>query len=67
MNDPTYIKAEINLKPEWKLAFWLSEIDNDNAPIGWGKYILLARFLNGKFDLDLNRLDDPNLWHKNRI
>lgn len=51
MNDPTYIRSEIESNPVWKLAFWMSEIDNDNAPIGWNKYIILARFLLDKFEL----------------
>jgi hypothetical protein len=42
MSDPTYVKSEIDANPTWKLAFELSEIDNDNAPIGWFKYIHLA-------------------------
>ena len=45
MNDPTYIKAQINANPEWKLAWIFSEIDNDNAPIGWFKYIHLAKYV----------------------
>jgi len=45
MNDPTYIKTEIEANSVWKLAFRISEFDNDNAPIGWGKYIPLARWL----------------------
>jgi len=39
MSDPTYIKDEIDANPIWKAAFIMSEIMNDNAPIGWGKYI----------------------------
>ena len=42
MTDPTYIKAEIEKNPVWELAFFLSEVKNDNAPIGWSKYIGLA-------------------------
>jgi hypothetical protein len=49
--DPTYVKTEIEANPEWKLAHWMSEIDNDNAPIGWGRYIPLARAILAKFDL----------------
>lgn len=51
IQDPTYIKSEIETNPVWALAFWLSEIDNANAPIGWGKYILMARALLTKYDL----------------
>lgn len=42
MNDPTYDTKLINAKPEWKIAFMLSELFNDNAPIGWSKYIPAA-------------------------
>lgn len=51
MNDPTYAAEEIEANPEWKLAFFLSEIDNDNAPIGWGRYRSMARALLARFDL----------------
>ena len=51
MNDPTYILEDINKNPIWKLAFWLSEIDNDNAPIGWGHYIPMASMILNKFEL----------------
>lgn len=37
MNDPTYERDKINANPVWELAFSLSEIENDNAPIGWGQ------------------------------
>lgn len=40
--DPTYDRQEIDAKPEWKIAFILSEIWNDNAPIGWAKFIPAA-------------------------
>ena len=33
--DPTYVKEEIEANPEWHVAWVLSEILNDNAPIGW--------------------------------
>lgn len=39
MKDPTYIKSEIDKNPVWKKAFELSEVKNDNAPIGWSFYI----------------------------
>lgn len=42
MNDPTYVKSEIEANPTWRLAFFISEIDNDTAPIGWGRYISIA-------------------------
>lgn len=45
MKDPTYIKDEIIQDPEWELAFTLSEMQNNNAPIGWSEYLPLARAL----------------------
>lgn len=51
IQDPTYIKLEIEAKPNWKLAFELSEIDNDNAPIGWFNYIHLANHLISKYNI----------------
>lgn len=40
--DPTYVRAEIEDNPIWRRAFQLSELENDNAPIGWGAYIKRA-------------------------
>lgn len=51
IKDPTYIKSDIDANPIWKLAWWLSEIDNDNAPIGWSEYINIAYFLSSRFDM----------------
>jgi hypothetical protein len=51
MKDPTYVQAEIDANPEWKLAHRLSEVDNDNAPIGWYRYAPLARWLLRTFDM----------------
>ena len=51
MTDPTYVRAEIDARPEWKLAFRLSEVDNDHAPIGWARYITLAFYLLKTFDM----------------
>lgn len=51
MNDPTYVQAEIDANPIWALAHRLSEIDNDNAPIGWSRYIPIARWLLNTFDM----------------
>lgn len=45
MNDPTYNREEIAKNPEWDLAFVLSEIENDRAPMGWSKYIGTAKCL----------------------
>lgn len=51
MKDPTYVQAEIEANPVWKLAHLMSEMDNDNAPLGWSEYIPLARLLLEKFVL----------------
>ena len=39
MSDPTYVKDEIKANPVWYAAWIWSEIHNDNAPIGWARYI----------------------------
>ena len=51
MNDPTYDRKEIDVNPVWRLAFVLSEIMNDNAPIGWGRYIYPAECLLNHFEI----------------
>jgi hypothetical protein len=51
MEDPTYNKAVIDANPAWALAFSLSEIENDNAPIGWSKYIFTAECLLSNWDI----------------
>lgn len=51
MKDPTYVREEIESNPVWDLAFVLSEIRNDNAPIGWSKYIMDAECLLAAFDI----------------
>jgi hypothetical protein len=51
MSDPTYVKAEIEKNPVWHLAWVLSEIQNDSAPIGWSKYVWVAECLLGSFDM----------------
>ncbi len=51
MSDPTYDQGQIRANPEWDLAFVLSEIENDNAPIGWSRYIGTAKCLLGAFDI----------------
>lgn len=43
--DPTYVRAEIDANPVWQLAFRLSEVHNDHAPLGWSHYIGLADWL----------------------
>ena len=49
--DPTYDKEKINADPVWQLAWSLSEIENDNAPIGWVKYITTARCLLDNYNI----------------
>ena len=49
MSDQTYVKAEIDANPTTALAWRLSEIDNDNAPIGWSKYVPMAVWLRQNF------------------
>lgn len=49
--DPTYDQKAIQAKPAWQLAFSLSEIMNDNAPVGWGKYIFAAECLLDHYDI----------------
>ena len=51
MSDPTYVKAEIDTNPTWRLAWLLSEVDNDNAPIGWFRYIHMAIWLCDCFEM----------------
>jgi hypothetical protein len=50
IDDPTYDRERIDRDPVWKLAFWMSEIDNDAAPIGWFRYVHLARALIDTFE-----------------
>jgi hypothetical protein len=49
--DPTYDKQLIDANPVWELAFFLSEIQNDNAPIGWSKYIGAATCLLDNYEI----------------
>ena len=51
MTDPTYDKKEIDSNLAWQLAFSLSEIMNDNAPIGWGKYIPASECLLANWEI----------------
>ncbi len=51
MSDPTYVRDEIDANPEWELAFTLSEIENDNAPIGWSRYISTAKNLLANYEI----------------
>lgn len=51
MIDPTHVRDKIKANPVWDLAFTLSELQNDNAPIGWGGYIFLAECLLNSYDI----------------
>jgi hypothetical protein len=51
MSDPTYDRKAIEANPEWQLAFSLSEIENDNAPIGWSRYIGTAKCLLANYNI----------------
>jgi len=51
MSDPTYQRDLIDANPVWQLAFTLSEIENDNAPIGWSRYIGKAECLLAAYDI----------------
>jgi hypothetical protein len=51
MNDPIYRSDLINADPIWKLAFELSEVDNDDAPLGWSAYVPMARHLLSRYRL----------------
>jgi hypothetical protein len=57
MPDPTYVRSEIDANPEWELAFTISEIENDNAPIGWGRYITKARNLLAIYNIKRKKTD----------
>lgn len=58
--DPTYIREDINANPEWHLAFSLSEIMNDNAPLGWSKYIWVAQCLLANYTIVRKEHPDGN-------
>lgn len=51
LSDPTYVRTEIDANPIWQLAFSLSEIQNDAAPLGWGRYIWVAACLLANYDI----------------
>lgn len=52
MADPTYRREEIDANPVWQLAFVLSEIMNDGAPIGWSRYIFVAQCLLAHYTIE---------------
>lgn len=41
--DPTYARDLIDKNPVWKLAWRMSELANDHAPIGWSRYVPIAQ------------------------
>ncbi len=41
--DPTYDKEQIRRNGVWGIAFIISEMVNDGAPMGWSRYIPLAK------------------------
>ena len=47
----TYNMEEINKNPVDELAFTLSEIMNDNAPIGWTRYRGHAQCLLDNYEI----------------
>jgi hypothetical protein len=51
MMDPTYNKELIESTLLWHIAFILSEMSNDDAPIGWSKYIPTAKVILENFDV----------------
>lgn len=58
MFDPTHDRRAISENPEWRLAFELSEVDNDNAPIGWDRYIPIASHLIQRYGIKPKALDN---------
>jgi len=51
MKDPTYERAEIEANPVWFIAWIISEHLNDNAPLGWSRYIGAANSILDHFDV----------------
>lgn len=49
--DPTYVQAEIDQNPVWQLAWTLSQILDDNAPIGWSGHIPTATCLLANYEI----------------
>jgi hypothetical protein len=48
---PVYAAAEKGKNPVEDLAWLMSELHNDNAPIGWRGYIPLAAALMERFEM----------------
>ena len=51
MGDPTYDRERIDKNPVWRLAFKLSEMDNEIAPVGWSDYIYKAEHILEEYEL----------------
>jgi hypothetical protein len=51
VNDPTYVKEEIEANPVWYLAWVLSEVQNDRAPLGWSEWVYTAECLLAHFTI----------------
>jgi hypothetical protein len=51
LSDPTYDKRIIKEDIVWHLAFMLSEMYNDSAPMGWSAYIPYAKTLCEEFNI----------------
>jgi len=58
LSDPTYNRETIRENPEWDLAFVLSEIRNDDAPIGWSQYISDAQCLLAHYEIKERVLEE---------
>ena len=43
--DPTYDVEEIKKNPVWHAAWTMSECLNDQAPLGWSRYVWVAEAL----------------------
>jgi hypothetical protein len=56
--DPTYDRTKIRANPVWELAFVMSEIEYDAAPMGWGNYLSLAEGIMANFEVT------PKEWRK---
>lgn len=58
LNDPTYNMDEIRANPEWHIAWAISEGLNDNAPIGWSRYIPAVQALRCYFTIEPKPTDE---------
>ena len=57
MSDPTYDRKLIDANPVWKQAFKLSEMNNDNAPLGWFFYVPAAMAMMKKGSAESQAVD----------